>query len=178
SLPADGEVALKIMRGSEHKMLQAKLIPAPAVEPRQQVFALAERMENLEASAHGMPESDPKRRDLESKAVTMRQILSGITNAAPSEVRLRVMYGLEVQPLTAQLAKVFFVPSGVLVSTVASMGKAGQAGLQAGDIVIKVGEQPVADINSLMQALNEATEESLEVLVVRQQSPVKLRLRR
>lgn len=178
NLPADGEVALKIVRGSEYKVLQAKLIPAPAVEPGRQVFALAERMENMEASASEMAASDPKRHDLESKAVTMRQILSGITNAAPSEVRLRVMYGLEVQPLTTQLAKAFSVPSGVLVSTVAASGKGGQAGLQAGDVVVKVGEQPVADINSLMQALNEATEESIDVLVVRQQAPVKLKLHR
>lgn len=177
-LPADSEVMLKIRRGSEYKVLQAKLIPAPAVEPREQVVALAERMEVLEARASKLPESDPKRRDFESKAVTMRQILSGITSAAPSEVKLRIMYGLEVQPLSVQLAKALAAPSGVLVATVAPSGKGGQAGLQAGDVIVKLGEQPVGDINSLMQALGEAKGEGVELLVIRQQEPVRISLRR
>lgn len=179
-LPADGEVTLKILRGGERKplLLQAKLVPAPAVESRQQVVALTERMESLEASASGMPTGDPQRQTLESKAVTMRQILSGITNAAPPEIRLRVMYGLEVQPLSPQLAKFFGAPSGVLVSTVAQSGKGGQSGLQSGDVIVKVGEQPVADTASLTQALGDVKEDGIEVLVLREQSPVKLSLRR
>jgi S1-C subfamily serine protease len=177
-LPADSEVTLKIRRGAEHKVLQAKLIPAPAVEPRRQVFALAERMEDMEASASEMPTGDPKRHSLESKAVTMRQILSGITSAAPAEVRLRVMYGLEVQPLPAQLAKALSAPGGVLVATAAPSGKAGQAGLRAGDVIVKVGEQPVGDTGSVMLALGEAKGEAIELFVVREQQPLKLSLRR
>jgi S1-C subfamily serine protease len=179
-LPADSEVTLKVRRGADHKVmhLQAKLIPAPAVEPRRQVFALAERMEDMEASASEMPTGDPKRHSLESKAVTMRQILSGITSAAPPEVRLRVMYGLEVQPLPAQLAKALSAPGGVLVATAAPSGKAGQAGLHAGDVIVKVGEQPVADTGSVMLALGEAKGETIELFVVREQQPLKLSLRR
>jgi S1-C subfamily serine protease len=40
-MPAESEVMLRVKRGSEYKQLKAKLAPAPAIEPEQQVFTFA-----------------------------------------------------------------------------------------------------------------------------------------
>src|SRR5205823_2663876 len=47
-LPPDSEVTLKVKRGSEYKILQAKLTPAPAVGTGPQINALMRQLEEME----------------------------------------------------------------------------------------------------------------------------------
>ncbi len=166
-LPACSEVMLKVRRGNEFKLLPARLAPAPATDTRQQYSWIVGQMEKYEELAREFPDSDPKHAMNQSKANAFKTILSGITNSAPPDVWLRVMYGVEVTALTPQLAKAFAAPGGVLISTVAPAGKAAQAGLKVGDAIVKVGEDAVADPTAFMQALSQANTDARELLIVR-----------
>jgi serine protease Do len=173
-LPADSEVTLKVKRGNEYKFLQARLTPAPALGTGQQLNALVRQLEEMERTLKSLPLTDPQRSELAPKVTTIKSILAGVIGPAPSDVRLRVLYGLEVQPLTAQLAKHFAVPGGLLVSVVVEGNKAARAGLRAGDVIIQLGEQPVTDLDSLLQALTDSGDTALVILISRQREQLQL----
>ncbi len=166
-LPACSEVMLKVRRGNEFKLLPARLAPAPATNAKQQYDYFLNQMDRYEGLARELPANDPNRQKNQDKANTYKTILSGITNSAPPDVWLRVMYGIEVTALTPQLAKAFAAPGGVLVSTLASSGKASQAGLKVGDAIVKIGEEAIADPASLMRTLSQTNSEARELLIVR-----------
>jgi S1-C subfamily serine protease len=166
-LPACSEVTLKVRRGKEFKLLPARLAPAPATDTRQLSKYFLKQIETYERLARELPENDPNRDKNQSKANNIRQILSGIINPAPPEIWLKLMYGIEVTALTPQLAKAFAAPGGVLISTLTPSGKAAQAGLKVGDIIVKVGEDGVADPASFMQALSQNSSDVRELLIVR-----------
>ncbi len=166
-LPACSEVTLKVRRGNEFKLLPARLAPAPATDAKQLSRYFLNQMENYERIARELPANDPNRDKNQSKANNIRTILNGIINPAPPEIWLKLMYGIEVTALTPQLAKAFGAPGGVLISTLTPTGKSAQAGLKVGDIVIKIGEDAVADPASFMQALSQNTSDVRELLIVR-----------
>ena len=173
-LPADSEISLEVKRGNEHKILPAKLTPAPAIETSEQVKALTHQLAEWEHRLNTLTVNDPEHMALEPKVNTLRAIITNFVSPAQPEVRLLIFYGFEIQPLTTQLAQYFAVPSGVLVSTVAEGGKAARAGLQAGDIVIKIGERGVGDVVSVSQALDEPMTETVEITISRQHALLKL----
>jgi S1-C subfamily serine protease len=145
-IPADSEITLRVKRGKEYKLLKAKLVPAPATEPEQQFFAFARRLETMEGELKAMAPSDPNRQKLESRVEMMRFFVGVVTKPAPPEIRLRVFYGFDVQPLSVQLMNHFAVTNGMLVSNVMENNYAVRSGLKAGDVIVKVGE---AQINNL-----------------------------
>jgi serine protease Do len=173
-LPADSEVTLKVKRGSEYKTLKARLTPAPAVGAGQQLHAMVNQFETMKGQLHAMAPTDPRRKEIEPKVTTMAELLKGITGPSAPEIRLRVFYGLEVQPLTAQLAQHFGVSDGVLVSTVVENNKGTRAGLRAGDVITKVGDRAINDLVSLMEAFDESAGETVEITVARQREQLKL----
>lgn len=177
-IPADSEITLRVRRGSEYKMLKAKLAPAPATDPEQQLFAFVRRLEMMKAELTSLPASDPKRQNLEARVNMMNSFVQAVTSPAPPDIRLRVLYGVEVQPLTGQLMNYFAVTNGLLVSSVAEKNKAARAGLQAGDIIIKVGEKQITDLPSLVNALDSSKDEMIEISVSRRREVVKLSLPR
>jgi serine protease Do len=69
--------------------------------------------------------------------------------ALPGRGRL----GVNVQPLSADLAAYFGVKAGVLVSGVTPDSPAAKAGLQAGDVITAVNGKPVASPGELVGAL-------------------------
>lgn len=170
-LPACSEVMLKVRRGNEFKFLPARLAPAPATDAKQQLNWIVGQVENYERIAQGLPENDPNRSKNQSKANTFRAILSGITNSAPPDVWLRLMYGIEVTAITPQLAKYFAAPGGVLISTLTPSGKSVQLGFRVGDVIVKIGEDAVTDPASLMQALSHVNETGKELMVIRGGKP-------
>ena len=63
--------------------------------------------------------------------------------------------GTEVTELSPQLAEYFGVDEGVLVTTVRDASVAAQAGLQAGDVITAIGDQPVEDVGDLRRRIAE-----------------------
>jgi S1-C subfamily serine protease len=177
-IPPDSEVSLKVKRGGEYKVLKAKLIPAPATEPEQQLIAFASRLEGIENELKSLPATDPNRPNLEGRQKAWLDFLNGIRTAAPLDIRLRVYYGFEVQPLTGQLMNYFTVTNGVLVTNVTENNKTAKSGLQAGDVIIKVGEKTVTNLATLIGALDAATGESVEMTVSRRREQMKIAFQR
>jgi S1-C subfamily serine protease len=157
-LAVDSDVTIKVKRGNEFRQLRAKLVSAPAAESGQRLAALAGQLRDLEDKLVALGPADPARRDLEPKVATMRTIMDSVLAPAPPEVRLRVRYGLEVAPLTVQLMRYFAVPRGVLITSVIDESRATRSGLKAGDCITAIGERTVVDAQSVLQALDQATQ--------------------
>jgi len=70
---------------------------------------------------------------------------------------IRGWLGIEVQMLTPQLAESFGLSSteGVLVAGVLRNGPADRAGLQPGDIVLRLDDQPVPNAQTLLQLITQ-----------------------
>lgn len=177
-IPADSEVSLRVRRGSDYKLLKARLAPAPATEPEQQLFAFVHRLEAMKAELKSIPASDPKRPNMEAKVNMMTNFVQVLTSPAPPDIRLRVLYGFEVQPLTGQLMNYFAVTNGLLVASVADKNKAARAGLQAGDIIVKVGDQAVSNLLALINALDNSKGDTTEITVSRRKETIKISLPR
>ena len=77
--------------------------------------------------------------------------------------------GLMVENLTPQLGEFFGAKngSGVLVRSVEKGSRADKAGLRAGDIIIRVGDQPVHDTSDFTHALHDHSAGSVSVSVIR-----------
>ncbi len=118
----DNEISLKVKRGNEIKLLKAKLTSAPPPEPEQQFVAFNNKLDAIEKELNALPPTDPNRAHLENRKDAWRKLVNGLVdgiwNQAPPDVRLRVLYGFEVQPLTGQLMSYFAVDNGLLVSNV------------------------------------------------------------
>jgi len=77
--------------------------------------------------------------------------------------------GLMVENLTQQLGEFFGAKngSGVLVRSVEKGSRADKAGLRAGDVITRVGDQPVHDTSDFTHALHDRTAGSVNVNVIR-----------
>jgi S1-C subfamily serine protease len=173
-MPAESEVMLKVKRGSEYKHLKARLAPAPAIEPEQQVFTFAQQLKTMEEELKSMSPTDSNRREQESKVGMMRDFVGAVARQATPEIRLRVFYGFEVQALTGQLMKYFAVTNGVLVWYVIEKNKAARSGLMAGDVILKVGDVQIDNLAGLITALDNSSGESVELTVSRRREPMKI----
>jgi serine protease Do len=177
-LPADSEIRLGVKRGKESRLIKVKLVPAPATEPEQQLLAFNRNLASVENELKSAAPNDPNRPTLEAKKKGWITFINGIFTEAPSDIRLRVFYGFEIQLLTSQLASYFAVTSGVLVSAVIPDNKARRGGLRAGDVIVQAGGKPVTNLANLLAALDGASGESVEVQVMRRREPVRLQLPR
>ena len=169
--------AIRLKRGDEYKVVKAKLVPAPAAEPNQLLSALINQLENYKARLNSIPATDPNRETFKDKVETFSAIMRGITSESPPEVKLRVVYGLEASPATAQLLSFLAAPNGVLVTTVNENNRAVQSGLQTGDCIVKVGAKTINDLAGLLQALDEANSPA-EITVVRRRATLTLKFSR
>ncbi|MGB8988328.1 MAG: PDZ domain-containing protein [Candidatus Sulfotelmatobacter sp.] len=86
--------------------------------------------------------------------------------------------GLMVENLTPQLGEFFGAKdgSGVLVRSVDRGSRADKAGLRAGDIIIRVGDQAVHDTSDFTHALHDHSAGSVSVSVIRDKREQKLTL--
>lgn len=177
-VPPDCEIDIRVRRGAEYRTFRVKLIPAPASEAEQQLFAFTQRLEAMEGELKALPPLDPGRQKLEPRVDMMRNFVGQVTSPAPPDIRLRVLYGLEVQPLTSQLMSFFAVTNGLLVTSVLEKNKAARAGLQAGDVIVKVDDKEVASLANLLVLLDAQTNGSIEITVSRQKQQIKLNFTR
>jgi S1-C subfamily serine protease len=176
-LPPESEVTIRLKRDNEYKIVKAKLAPSPATEPSLMIPALINRLETMKSRLNAMPLTDPSRATLEGKVEAMDSIMKGIYSPALPDVRLRVVYGFEVQPLTAQMLAYFAAPNGVLITSLSDKQRGAEGGLQVGDVIVKVGTHPITEVAKLLTALDEANGVT-EVTVQRRRATLTLKLTR
>lgn len=178
----DNEVSLKVKRGNEYMRLKAKLISAPAIEPEQQLVAFNRKLNDIEKELNSLAPTDPNRAHLENRKDAWRRfvngLVDGIWNQAQPDVRLRVLYGFEIQTLKGQLMSYFAVNNGLLVSNVNENTVAARSGLQAGDVIVEAGAKPINRLADLIDALDSAGAASFEITVARRRERVKITFRR
>jgi serine protease Do len=93
-------------------------------------------------------------------------------------VRSSARSGLMVENLTPQLGEFFGTKSGngVLVRSVEKGSRADKAGLRAGDVITRVGDQPVHDTSDFTHALRSHSAGSVGVAVIRDKKEQNLTL--
>ncbi|NOT59634.1 MAG: PDZ domain-containing protein [Acidobacteria bacterium] len=176
-LPPDSEITIRLKRESEFKVVKAKLAPLGA-DSQQSISKLLQRLEAWKSQLKTLPNTDPEHGKLEAKVVTMDAMMKSIiASPAPPEVKLKVLYGLEFQPMTESLRQHFGAPHGVLVATVNEGSSAARAGLKAGDIITQIGENKVTDQAGLLQSLDAAAN-SIQLTVLRRRAAVTLAFNR
>jgi len=178
----DNEVSLRVKRGNEYMLLKAKLTSAPAFEPEQQFVAFNRKLNDIERELNSLPLTDPNRPHLENLKDAWRKfvngLVDGIWNQAPLDVRLRVLYGFEIQPLTDQLMSYFAAPNGLLVSNVNEGAVAARSGLQAGDVIIDASGKQINRLADLIEALDSTSGSHIEITVARRRERVKIMFQR
>jgi membrane-associated protease RseP (regulator of RpoE activity) len=101
-----------------------------------------------------------------------------VPNISVVYVHSSMRSGLMVENLTPQLGEFFGAKdgSGVLVRSVDRGSRADKAGLRAGDIIIRVGDQAVHDTSDFTHALHDHGVGSVSVSVIRDKREQKLTL--
>jgi Do/DeqQ family serine protease len=98
---------------------------------------------------------------------------------------VRGWIGVEPQDLTPELAESFQLPrstgqadlQGVVITGVLPNGPAAQAGMRPGDVIVKVGNQPVASVADLLNRVASLTPGvPAELVIWRKQTEINLRL--
>ncbi len=75
--------------------------------------------------------------------------------------------GAMVEPLTSQMAEYLGVPSGVMVKQVARKSEAAAAGLQAFDVILKVGNEAITNLSAWDRALRANEGKPVQVTILR-----------
>lgn len=92
-----------------------------------------------------------------------------VPNIGVVYVQSSMRSGLMVENLTPQLGEFFGAKgaNGVLVRSVEKGSRADKAGLRAGDVIVRVGEQPMHDTSDFTHALRRHSAGPLNVTVIR-----------
>ncbi|MGD0732384.1 MAG: PDZ domain-containing protein [Terracidiphilus sp.] len=75
--------------------------------------------------------------------------------------------GALVEPLTSQMAEYLGVPSGLMVKQVARKSEAAVAGFKAFDVILKVGQEAIANMAAWDRALRENQGKPVQVTILR-----------
>jgi len=88
-----------------------------------------------------------------------------------------VRLGVDVDPVTDQLAQYFGAKEGVLIRTVIEGTPASRAGLKAGDVITSIDTQPVRSREDLVRALRDAKSDELTIGIVRDRKETSVKAR-
>src|SRR5262245_59606617 len=88
-----------------------------------------------------------------------------------------VRLGVDVDPVTDQLAQYFGAKEGVLIRTVIEGTPASRAGLKAGDVITSIDGQPVRSREDLVRALRDAKSDELTIGIVRDRKETSVKAR-
>jgi serine protease Do len=93
-------------------------------------------------------------------------------------VRSSARSGLMVENITAQLAEFFGVKNGngVLVRSVEKGSRGEKAGFRAGDVIVKINDQPVHDTSDFTEVMHSRESGAVSVAVIRDKKEQKLNL--
>jgi serine protease Do len=138
--PAGRPVKLQIVRNGTAQTLTAKI----------EVISAVERPGPIVAGRGSL--SQGEKQDVPRSLMTWRS----------------PMLGLDLEPLSGQLATYFGVSEGVLVRAVGTGSPAEKAGLRAGDVIVRVGKQTVTTPAEITARLRAASGPSIHVTVVRE----------
>ena len=166
--PAGASITLRVRRAEAEASYPVTLGDREAVA--QSAWSLHVRM-GAEAPAQNFAPASPP----PPPASGARGVASTLFDALmPSAVYT----GLEVGTLTPQLALYFGVPAGrgLLVTDVRGSSPAANAGLLAGDVIVRAGNQPVATRGSLARALRSAKGNAIPLAVLREHKEIVLSL--
>lgn len=180
-------VSLRLRRGAEEKTLKVQLGERTprSDDPCQKLFSEtnalfteAERFKALaeEAARKGdqkladektkeadafFKQAEISRVDIEKAIAEGRTGIVGRTDAClPKMPQSDVPLGLEITPLTAQLANYFGVTSGGVLITEIKLGSlAAQAGLNVGDCLVRLNGIPVTNANELKLAFDASAQD-------------------
>jgi len=83
------------------------------------------------------------------------------------ERQIRAAYGFLPSELDSAARRLFATDSGLFVAEVAQDGAAQQAGLKAGDVILSIGQRPVAEVAELANALASAAGVGRDLEVLR-----------
>jgi Do/DeqQ family serine protease len=92
-------------------------------------------------------------------------------NEGDSTAEDRTALGVSVAPLTPELANRYNLPrnaKGVVVEDVNPDGRAADAGLQAGDLILQVNRQSVANVEDLREAVRRSANRPVLLLISRE----------
>jgi S1-C subfamily serine protease len=126
----------------------------------------------------GMIDSDEIREQVENATRDMRrslpEVMDGVREGMGTSNRGRL--GVNVQPVSGDLAGYFGVKSGVLVASVAPDSPAARAGLKAGDVITAVNGKAVTTPGELVSSLPSAdSSQDVTLSVVREKKEMTLK---
>ncbi|NJO14125.1 MAG: PDZ domain-containing protein, partial [Rhizobiales bacterium] len=114
----------------------------------------------------------PTDAELQSQAQTFDPDAEEPLAPGTSDQTIEQKLGLQVTPLTPQIARTLGVPAevkGVVVATVDPNSDAAQKGFRRGDIILSANYQPVATVAELVAQVTAATAEGREAILLRVQ---------
>ncbi|WP_419161645.1 PDZ domain-containing protein [Candidatus Palauibacter sp.] len=82
-------------------------------------------------------------------------------------IAMRPRLGVSIQSLGEQLAEYFGVEGGALVMSVSEDSPAAEGGLQAGDVIVGIGDEDIADPGDLRETLSELEPGDVLLRVIR-----------
>lgn len=165
--PPGREVAVRVLRDGDARELSVEVgerpgrrfrvrgVPDRLEMDEERMKRLHERMERVRERVEKMGDS------VEGVAPRIRRMMAH----ASGPPRL----GVRMQPLTDQLAEHFGVGDrgGVLVASVREGSAAAEAGLEAGDVLVRFGDRDVENPGNLAEAVREAGAGPVSVTLVR-----------
>ncbi|OGU43626.1 MAG: hypothetical protein A3G43_00100 [Ignavibacteria bacterium RIFCSPLOWO2_12_FULL_56_21] len=121
---------------------------------------------------------DGARKTLSVTLGRQKNFMGSFAITAPHIPRMRMfvghgMLGLEVQTLNEQLGAYFGAPNkeGVLIQSVEEESAGAKAGLQAGDVIVRIGKREVTDIDDIRKELSKRDDgDKVEIEVIRKGS--------
>ncbi|MGE0042789.1 MAG: PDZ domain-containing protein [Vicinamibacterales bacterium] len=116
----------------------------------------------------GLRDLEPRLRELEPRLREFRfdgpPMRFDLRDLGASRGRL----GVQVEPLTPQLADYFAAAGGVLVASVTADSPAARAGIRAGDVITGINGATVADTRDLLDGLDDAPSAEVTLAIVRE----------
>jgi serine protease Do len=153
-IPPGRVVTLGLSRDGQPITIKVQL-----ADRRSEFFHMGPKLKDKDFSFRGLPEMPeiPTLPDFEAPNIGLVVVHSSVRS------------GLMVENLTPQLGEFFGAKngSGVLVRSVEKGSRADKAGLHAGDVIVRVGDQPIHDASDFTHALRAHSAGSVNVAVIR-----------